>query len=96
MEREALQNVSKIDDAILVARARAQAESESYRLELLAKANQDLLTPEYLQLRHIEAMGNTSKVFFGERLPSFYVDKSGGGRGQGAEDAAALHLAAPP
>mgnify|MGYP000477341901 CR=1 FL=1 len=41
-----------------------------------AEANQELLTENYLELQQIMAMGNTTKVYFGPKLPGFYVDRS--------------------
>ena len=41
-----------------------------------AEANNELLTDQYLELQQIIAMGNSSKVYFGNSLPSFYVDRS--------------------
>lgn len=75
-EKEALQKIAAIEDNMHVNREKAIADAEFYRAEKESEANQQLLTPEYLQLQHILAVGNNSKVFFGPSIPSMYVDRS--------------------
>ena len=76
MESEAQRTISAIADEISTARSRAEADSEHYRAVRLAEANKRRLTPEYLQLVQIQAMANATKVYFGEKLPSMYVDRT--------------------
>ncbi|CAE7947781.1 erlin1 [Symbiodinium sp. KB8] len=76
MESEAQRTISAIADEISTARSRAEADNEHYRAVRLAEANKRRLTPEYLQLVQIQAMANATKVYFGEKLPSMYVDRT--------------------
>lgn len=39
-----------------------------------AKANQLLLTPEYLELKKYEAIALNNKIYFGEKIPNIFVD----------------------
>ena len=41
-----------------------------------ADSNKGLLTAEYLEYMHILAMSNNTKVYFGEKMPNLFVDKT--------------------
>jgi hypothetical protein len=43
-----------------------------------------LLTPEFLKLEAMRAIGNTTKVYFGDHLPKLFVDPSWLSGGAGA------------
>lgn len=55
-------------------RAKADADAELYRASKEAEANRIRLTPELLQLEAVRALANNTKVFWGDRLPSLYID----------------------
>lgn len=75
-EKAALKKIAAIEDSMHLAREKAVADAEFYRATKEAEANNELLTDQYLELQQIIAMGNSSKVYFGNSLPSFYVDRS--------------------
>jgi len=76
MEREAQRRLSAIDNEISTTRSRAVADAEHYRALKVADANKQRLTPQYLQLVQIQSLSNASKVYFGDKLPSMYVDRT--------------------
>lgn len=43
-----------------------------YRMLREAEANRLKLTPEYLELRFIEAISNNSKIFFGDKVSALH------------------------
>tara|TARA_B100000513_G_scaffold94033_1_gene39750 strand:+ start:85 stop:333 length:249 start_codon:yes stop_codon:yes gene_type:complete len=49
-----------------------------------AESNRMLLTPEFLKLEAMRAIGNTTKVYFGDHLPKLFVDPSWLSGGAGA------------
>lgn len=73
-QKETDQMVEKINNEIIVTRAKAEADAELYRATKEAEANRIRLTPELLQLEAVRALANNTKVFWGERLPSLYAD----------------------
>ncbi|KAF3331997.1 erlin-2-B-like protein [Carex littledalei] len=40
-----------------------------------AEANRLKLTPEFLELKFIEAIANNTKIFFGDKMPNMIMDK---------------------
>lgn len=75
-EKEASQRVAAIEDEMHVSRERAIADAESYKLEAEAEANKARLSPEFLEWQRINALATSSKVYFGESIPSMYVDRT--------------------
>lgn len=75
-EKAALKKIATIEDEMHLHREKAMADAEFYRATKEAEANGELLTEQYLELQQILAMGNTTKVYFGPKLPGFYVDRS--------------------
>eukprot|EP00325_Prymnesiales_sp_UTEX-LB-985_P027549 CAMPEP_0174717218 /NCGR_PEP_ID=MMETSP1094-20130205/26197_1 /TAXON_ID=156173 /ORGANISM="Chrysochromulina brevifilum, Strain UTEX LB 985" /LENGTH=321 /DNA_ID=CAMNT_0015917123 /DNA_START=62 /DNA_END=1027 /DNA_ORIENTATION=- len=72
--KENEQKVALIDAEMHLAKAKAEADAEFYRAEKLAEANSKMYTPQYLQLEAVRALANNTKVFWGEKLPSLYLD----------------------
>lgn len=75
LEQEGEQRISAINNDVTRARATAEADAEHYRVLKLAEADEKRLTPQFLQLTQIQALANASKVYFGDKLPSMYVDR---------------------
>lgn len=69
-EQESHQRQQQIENEIFLAREKALADAQHYRLEREATANAALLTPSFLELQFIRAMGNNTKMFFGDKIPS--------------------------
>lgn len=72
-QKKSDQTIQDIDNQMHIARAKAEADAEYYRNERDAQANQLRLTPEYLQLEYTRAIANNTKIYFGEKLPSFFL-----------------------
>lgn len=77
MEKEAEQKMSSIGDQMHLAQQKARTDAKIYSIQQEADANKALLTAEYLQLQRIVAVGNNTKVYFGEKIPTFFSDNAG-------------------
>lgn len=73
-EMEAKQRMETIQDEISLQRVKKAADASLYQKGLEAQSNEQLLTPEYLQMLSIKMMANIHKIYFGEKIPNFYVD----------------------
>lgn len=73
-EMEAKQRMEIIQDEISLQRVKKAADAALYQKNLESQANTVLLTPEYLQMVAIKMMTNIHKIYFGEKIPNFYVD----------------------
>lgn len=65
-------------------REKALVDAEFYKQGKAAEANQHRLTPEYLELTRLQSLTQTTKIYFGPDIPSFFHaigDASGGGGG---------------
>jgi len=74
LEKEALQRMAAIDDAIHKAKEMTRAEAEFYKLSREAEANKLLLTEEFLELNKFEASMENQKVFFGPSIPNTFIN----------------------
>merc|ERR1712185_465974 len=72
------QQLATIQNEMVAARSKAEADAELYRATKEAESNRIRLTPEFLQLEAVRALANNTKVFWGERLPSIYIDGAAG------------------
>jgi erlin len=68
------QRIAEIGNQMETARVKADADAELYRAQKEAEANKLRLTPELLQLETVRALANNTKIYFGERIPSMFVD----------------------
>lgn len=73
-EKESQKRISEIEDSTLLAREKAKADAEYYRVLKEAEANKLRLTPEYLELLKFQAIANNAKVFFGSAIPEMFLD----------------------
>jgi len=73
-EKQAEQKRQAIDDEIFVAKERAAAEANHYRIKLEAEANSLKLTPEYLRMVLYQSLANNTKIYFGEKIPQIFLD----------------------
>lgn len=74
MEKESERQISEIQDRTYVAKQKALADSESYRAKKESEANSHKLTAEYLELKRIEALAATTKVYYGPNIPQMVID----------------------
>ncbi|KNA24307.1 hypothetical protein SOVF_016670 [Spinacia oleracea] len=75
MEKESARRQQQIDNEMNVAREKSMADSYYYRLIKEAEANTMKLTPQYLELRFIEAIANDTKIYFGDKIPNMVFDQ---------------------
>ncbi|XP_076163447.1 erlin-1 [Ptiloglossa arizonensis] len=73
MEKEALQKIVVIDNAIHLERQKVHTEAEYYQMTMQAKANLLLLTKEFLELEKYKALAQNAKVYFGENIPKMFI-----------------------
>ncbi|GIM03023.1 hypothetical protein Vretimale_7832 [Volvox reticuliferus] len=73
-EKEAERAQAEIEDAMFLARQKARADAEQYRLEREAAALRSKLTPQFLEYVLIQSLTNNTKIFFGDRLPALLLD----------------------
>lgn len=76
MEKESLKKMSLLEDDMAFSRQKTRAESEAYTKKQQAEGNKMLLTPEYLELKRLEAISQNSKIYFGSDLPKMFMDSS--------------------
>ncbi|XP_010857835.1 PREDICTED: erlin-1 isoform X1 [Bison bison bison] len=74
MEKETEKRISEIEDAAFLAREKAKADAEYYAAHKYATSNKHKLTPEYLELKRYQAIASNSKIYFGNSIPSMFVD----------------------
>lgn len=77
LEKEGAQRAAAIEDEIVLHRARYAADAEAYAAQQRAEANAALLTPAFLALRSVEALGASTRVYFGPSIPPMFVDPAG-------------------
>lgn len=75
-DKENQQKVEQIENEMHLARARAAADADFYRAQREAEANALRITPELIQLEAVRAIANNSKIYFGEKIPSMFLDAS--------------------
>ncbi|MQM02363.1 hypothetical protein Taro_035125 [Colocasia esculenta] len=75
MEKNSAKRQEEIENEMYIAREKSLADASFYRVMKEAEANKLRLTPEYLELKFIEAIANNSKIFFGDRVPKMIFDQ---------------------
>ncbi|KAJ4733967.1 Erlin-2 [Rhynchospora pubera] len=75
MEKDSAKRQEAIENEMFVAREKAQTDANFYRVMKEAEANKLKLTPEFLELKFIEAISNNTKIFFGDKVPNMIMDQ---------------------
>ncbi|XP_053970612.1 erlin-2-B-like [Hylaeus anthracinus] len=73
MEKESLQRIVEIDNAMHLATEKSHSDAEYYQMKMHAEANKLLLTKEYLELKKYEALAQNAKIYFGEHIPKMFM-----------------------
>merc|ERR1712196_457003 len=73
-EKQNQQKMEEIANNMTVAKAKAQADAEFYRASKEAEANRVRITPELIQLEAVRAIANNTKMYFGDKLPSVFLE----------------------
>ncbi|KAK3442920.1 hypothetical protein EUGRSUZ_B03154 [Eucalyptus grandis] len=75
MEKDSARRQQEIDNHMYLAREKSLADADYYRLLREAEANKLKLTPQFLELKFIEAIAGNTKIFFGEKVPNMVLDQ---------------------
>ncbi|KAK4430076.1 Ureide permease 1 [Sesamum alatum] len=75
MEKDSARRQEEISNAMYLAREKSLADADYYRTMKEAEANKLKLTPQYLELKFIEAIANNSKIYFGNKVPNMVLDQ---------------------
>merc|ERR1719500_1533007 len=78
LEKESFATMEKITDSIHLAKEHTKTDAEFYKIQKQAEANRLLLTPEFLELKKIEAISTNNKVYFGPDIPNMFLSSSDG------------------
>ncbi|KAE8647251.1 hypothetical protein Csa_018275 [Cucumis sativus] len=73
MEKESSRRQQEIDNHIYLAREKSLADANYYRVLKEAEANKLKLTPQFLELKFIEAIADNTKIFFGDKARSVFL-----------------------
>lgn len=73
MEKESLQRISDIENEMHLARERAQADAEFYKINQQAEVNKLLYTKEFIELKKYESLAKNTKVYFGSNIPQTFL-----------------------
>lgn len=77
-EQEAKKKIATLENEVHLQREKTYADAELYKLTKEAEANAKRFTPEFLEYMHILSLSNNTKVYFGEKIPSMYLEKQQG------------------
>ncbi|XP_060602832.1 LOW QUALITY PROTEIN: erlin-1-like [Ruditapes philippinarum] len=74
MEKESEKRMSQIEDLTHLAKEKARADANFYRVQREAEANKMILTPMYLEMLKQRALSENTKIYFGNNIPDIFVD----------------------
>ncbi|XP_010259731.1 PREDICTED: erlin-2-B-like [Nelumbo nucifera] len=75
MEKDSVKMQQQIENQMYLEREKILADANYYRVMKEAEANKLKLTPQYLELKFIDAIANNSKIFFGDKVPNMLFDQ---------------------
>ncbi|GMY25862.1 erlin-2-B-like isoform X1 [Fagus crenata] len=75
MEKDSARKREEIENHMYMAREKSLADADFYRLTRESDANKLKLTPQFLELKFIEAIADNTKIFFGEKIPNMVLDQ---------------------
>ncbi|KAL2344631.1 hypothetical protein Fmac_005916 [Flemingia macrophylla] len=75
LEKDSARRQEEIENAMYLAREKSLADADFYRVIKEAEANRLKLTPEFLELKFIQAIANNTKIFFGDKVPNMILDQ---------------------
>ncbi|TYI46261.1 hypothetical protein E1A91_D13G094500v1 [Gossypium mustelinum] len=74
-EKENAMELQEIENQMFIAHQKCRADADFYSAMKEAEANKMKLTPEFLELKFIEAIANNTKIFFGHKVPDMVLDQ---------------------
>ncbi|XP_047316086.1 erlin-2-B [Impatiens glandulifera] len=75
MEKDSERKKEEIENQMYTAREKSLADANYYRALREAEANKLMITPQFLELKFIEAIANNTKIFFGDKVPNMIFDQ---------------------
>ena len=75
MEKDSARREDEIANQMYNDREKSLADASFYRALKEAEANKLKLTPQFLELKFIEAIANNTKIFFGNKIPNLVFDQ---------------------
>ncbi|GLU09539.1 hypothetical protein SLE2022_263940 [Rubroshorea leprosula] len=75
MEKDSARKQQEIEIQMYLAHQKSLADADFYRVMKEAEANKLKLTPEFLELKFIEAIADNTKIFFGDKVPNMVLDQ---------------------
>lgn len=73
-EKESQKKISQIEDDTHVAKEKAKADAEFYKVQKEIEANSKKLSKEFLELAKYQAIAQNTKIYFGDNIPSMFMD----------------------
>lgn len=74
-EKDSARKEEEISNSMYLAKEKSLADADFYKTMREAEANKLKLTPQFLELKFIEAIANNSKIFFGNKVPNMVFDQ---------------------
>ncbi|XP_028778180.1 erlin-2-B-like [Neltuma alba] len=74
-EKEGSRRQQEIENLMYLEREKSLADADFHRVTKEAEANRLKLTPEFLELKFIEAIADNTKIFFGDKVPNMIFDQ---------------------
>ncbi|GLU09317.1 hypothetical protein SLE2022_261830 [Rubroshorea leprosula] len=75
MEKDSARKQQEIEIQMYLAHQKSLADADFYRVMKEAEANKLKLTPEFLELKFIEAIADNTKNIFGDKVPNMVLDQ---------------------
>lgn len=67
-EKDSSRRQAEIENQMYTAREKSLADADFYKVMREAEANKLKLTPQFLELKFIEAIADNTKIFFGDKV----------------------------
>ncbi|KAL1220293.1 hypothetical protein V5N11_005816 [Cardamine amara subsp. amara] len=74
-EKDSSRREADIENQMYLDRQKSLADADYYRVLREAEANKLKLTPEFLELKFIDAIARNTKMFFGDKVPNMVLDQ---------------------
>jgi regulator of protease activity HflC (stomatin/prohibitin superfamily) len=73
-QKETEKRIAEIEDEMHLHKEQSKSDAMFYQAQKEAESNKLKLTPEFLQLSLTQALGNNTKIYFGNQIPSMFLD----------------------
>ncbi|CAJ0569194.1 unnamed protein product, partial [Mesorhabditis spiculigera] len=72
-EKEMQKTVQKLEDEIHTAKEKANADAAFYNAQKQAEGNAKLLSPQFIELKKIDAIKENNKIYYGDSIPKAFA-----------------------